>query len=460
MKKIVLRSLTLAAVLAGFMSNSAFADDSAAMQGSAADSSKFTPTMYISISYALIDSTRKTSLDFMSQYLYLGGQFTDGALTAVGQVAFYGNSYGQSSISNSPSSTGQGVGIRQAYVGYDVYKNDSNGTLNVKLGRFIPQGAKAYGSDAQAYWYGMSGYFPEDGVMLGYEGKLANIDLNAQLSVVNGMQLYLYSDSGVASYGHPANANAWTFDMAGPIAAFAGSSNFNRNSGGDFGPGAASSNTSDKAYIASVSGSMDAGRNGKVEAVLTYGLKNNSIANTVVNANTAGTRSSIIANDVQYTEDSVGYDYKDGQLKAGLWYSRASLGDNKTMSDTNGGATSFTEDSSTPKNDYSVVGFGAQGNSALFGMTNVFTQGGMLTYAAGVSGYMHRQSGTGAMSDSNAAKNDVTMLSLAGGFTKGKLSTELNYSHFMASNDVFLNRGENNLTNAADVVYLAAAINL
>jgi len=450
MKKILLRSFTLATVVVGVISNFAFAQDAQAA-ASSAEASKFVPTMNLSTRYVLGDSTRKTGFDFMSQQLRLGGVYTDGAMTAAGEARFYGNTYGQSNDDAPGTSPGQGVAVRQAYIGYDLYSNDSGSTLNAKLGRFIPKGANAYGNDASSYWYGMSGFMPEDGIMLEYTGKQSGIDFNAQFAIANALPIYLYSDSGASS-----NSRVWTFSMSGATSSFNGGSTFGGNGGGDFNSeSSASSNTGDKAYIASVSGSADVGK-GKLEAVVSYGMKNNNVANNV----TATVNTPIIANDVQYTEDSIGYVAKG--YSAGVWYSSAMVGESKTLTaDVNGGARQFAKDASSPKNTYSVVGFGGKGDSTLFGMTNVWMPGGLLTYSAGVSAYMHRQNGgTGALSDSDAAKNDVTMLSLGGGFTKGKFNTELNYSHFMASNDVFLNSGNNNLTNSADIVYLLAGFDL
>jgi len=464
MKKIVLRSLTLAAVVAGFASNSAFAQDAAMPAPAAApaadEAGKFTPSMDVSMRYVLLDSTRKTDFDFLSQDLRLGGKYTQGAFTVAGRARFRGNNYGEYA-GGSQSTGGQSVGVDKAYVAYDVYKNDANGTVNFTLGRFAPNGANAYGDDAVASWYGMSGFFPEDGVMLQYSGKPGGASVTAQFAVVNSMQLYLYKDAGVTGQG----AKVWGFSTGGSSSALKGGSNFNGNGGGDFGSSSnGSSNTSDKAYIASVAANIEAGP-GAVEIALAYGMKNNDVNSpgTAAATNPVTTQSPATANDVQYTEDSIGFNYKD-QLKAGVWYSIAMVGSNKTMNDTNGGSTQFTEDKTAPSDNYSVAGLGIQGDSSLFGMTNVLAKDGLLTYAAGASMYMHRQSGgsgtTAAMSDSDAAKNDVTLLSIGGGYTKGKFSTELNYSHFISENDVFMNQGNNNFTTTADFVYLVTSFSL
>ncbi len=83
--------------------------------------------------------------------------------------------------------------------------------------------------------------------------------------------------------------------------------------------------------------------------------------------------------------------------------------------------------------------------------------------------FQHRQSGGNgaasgsdgaALSDSDAASNDVTMYSIAGGYKKGNFKAELNYAYFTASNDVFLNAGNNHLTNNANFIYLAAEYKL
>lgn len=450
MKKIALRSLTLASIVAGFVSNSAFAEDAAA----APTASKFTPTLRVAMRYVLLDSTRKTNFDFLNQDVRIGAKYSDGALTAAARVRFLGNNYGQHATSNADSTGGQGAGVDTAYIGYDLYKNDDIGTVNFTIGRFFPNGANSYGDDAQTYWFAMSGYFAEDGVALTYSGKPGGVDLTAQLAVVNSMQLYLFKSSTIP--GQP--GNVWGFSTGGSSSSFRGGSTFNYNGGGDFNNAASTSNTSDKAFIGSVLANVEAGP-GTVEVALSYGVKNNSIGNTVTNSATAPAASTIVANDVQYTEDSIGYNYKD-QLKAGVWYSLAMIGVDKNMTDANGGATQFAENNGTAENKYSVAGLGIQGDSSLFGMTDVFTKGGLLTYAAGATAFMHRQSGTGAVSDSDAAKNDVTLVSVGGGYTKGKFSTELNVSHFISENNVFLNQGGNAGTDSADFIYLVAGVSL
>ncbi|MES2614843.1 MAG: hypothetical protein V4591_05460, partial [Bdellovibrionota bacterium] len=342
MKKVILRSLSLATVVVGFTSLSARADDADT------DAGKFTPTMELQARYVLTDSTRKTSLDFLSQRFRMGGKYKQGNFTAVGEAEFEGNKYGEyANQTEQNSDGGQSVGVRKAYVGYDLYKEDGS-TVNLKLGRFVPAGANQYGDDAMTSWFGISGYLPADGVMLSYAGKLGGVALEAQLSIVNNMSLWVYGDkifnnnAGVEL----GDSKTWGFSMNGPSAAFTGGNTFNGNGGGSFNSESANtSNTSDKAYVANVSAGIPAGE-GTVEVDVSYMMKNNAIGGTVTSSltsNVGTTSSTILAQDIQYTEDSIGYNYKD-KLMAGVWGSMLTTGESKFMTDdANGGASQFTK---------------------------------------------------------------------------------------------------------------------
>lgn len=467
MKKLVLRSFAFATVVAGCISTSVFAQDAAAPAANA-DAGKFTPSMSVQARYILSDSTRKTGFDFMSQQLRLGGKYTLGAFSVVGQADFRGNNYGDYANGAGSSVGSQSAGVRQAYIGYDFAKSD-NGAANVKLGRFIPNMVNQYGDDAMTGWFALSGYFPEDGVQLQYTGKIGSIDLTAQLSVVNSMQLWLFNGSAPSP-----DSNVRLFSMTGSGSAFKGGSSFNGNGGGAFGNDSNySSNSSDKAYIAFLGANVDLGNNNTLELAADYGTKMNDVdsaggdatqtpGSCTTNADGTQTCTSVTltpnpatARDVQYMEASAGFNHQD-MIKLGAWYSEALVGRHKTLTDDNGGATSFGNDYGNP-DDFRIAGIGVQGNSKLWGMTDVLAKDGLVTFAAGAQMFMHRW---GGLSDSDAAKNDVTMVSVGAGYTKGGFYTELNASYFTSENDVFANSGHNNYTNNAQQVYLVTGFSL
>jgi len=458
MKKTVLRSLLLATAVASSFSLSALADTHSSEAG------KFTPSLNVEGRYTTFDSTRKTNFDFLSQRFRLGGQYSQGAFVAVGEAEFRGNNYGETAVS-SDLTAGQSVGVRQAYLDYCLFRSDdSSADFHVTAGRFIPHAAKMYGNDALTGWFTLSGFLPEDGLGLTYDGKLGSVDLNAQFAVVNSMQVFLYSPAPTTNTA-ALSTKTWQFNMSGAGAAFAGGTTFNANGAGagqgtmgrSTDPSSASSNTAEKAYIANVGANMDAGA-GKVEVMLAYGMQNNDISSVGTNGTLGTTASSATANDVNYGELSVGYNYQNN-LKAGLWYSLANIGETRTFTESNGGASKFGADNGL-KNQYSVAGIGVDGNSKLWGLTNIVSKDDMLTYGGGVEMFMHRQTGTGSYSDSDAAKNDVTMVTLGGGYAKGPWSAQLNLSYFMAENSVFLNQGNNNYNNTAFLSYISFGLSI
>lgn len=320
MKKFILRSFALATVVAGFVCHSANAQEAAAADS---DALKFTPSMKVAMRYTLLDSTRKSNFDFLSQKLTLGGKISQGAFKAVGEANFRGNNYGEYA-GGSQATGGQSVGVTKAYIAYDFYKNDANGNLGVTLGRFAPDMVTQYGNDAITGWFSLSGFFPEDGLMLTYTGKPGGVDLTAQFAVVNSMQLWLYSGATVGP-------KTWGFEMWGSGSALKGDTSFNGNGGATSDASNSSSNTAEKAYIAFVSANIEAGA-GKVELAADYGMKNNAVQSPGTAAGvsadcttTPGTCTAVVSaasgatsRDVQYYEASAGYNYQDN-LKLGAW---------------------------------------------------------------------------------------------------------------------------------------------
>jgi len=453
MKNVILRSLALAIGVVGFMSSQANAQEAAV---SDSDSGKFTPMLNIEAHYALLDTTRKTAFDFPMQRFRAGAKYHQGNFSALGEVEFLGNSYGEyaNGLPNSSSSLGQTVGIRQAYASYKAMNNENYGSGTFYLGRFIPTGANIYGNDFLNNTYSISGFYPEDGVMFEYSQKYGNLDLTAQLAVVNSMQVLLYSSGATLSQ------NTWLFSSRGGTVNFTGNSTYDGNGGGDFNSTVnadsnAASNSLNKAYIATVSASTEVSQ-GTVEAVGAYGIKNEAIGNTVINSNVSGS-SSITARDLQYIEASVGYNYQKN-LQFGLWYSLAMASAPRPASDmVNAGNTQFGTESGSSDN-YSIAGVGIQGNSKMFGLTNILAKDDMFTFSGGAQTYMRRQTGRNSMSDGDAAKNDVVALTAGAGYKQNKFYTELDAAWLTASNSVFRNNGNNNLTSTMGVVYAVVGV--
>ncbi len=440
MKKFLLRAFTLVAVVGGM--NSTFAEEAASKN---ADTPKFDPILRVRGRAALFDSTRKTNFDFFDQDIRLGARYSQSLFTAVAEAEFTGNSLGTS------PDVGQGVSVRKAYVGLNVFQND-NSKIDVMVGRFIPIGANTYGNEAITGHFSISGFLPEDGGLAQYTGDFKGIRLKAQAAIASALPIWLFNGDAV-----PGTAGLTSsFSMSGSSSYFYG--------GSSFGSG---SNTDTKAYLGNVSVNADVGP-GKLEAVVAYAHQ----ANDVLTASSTATGSACTvsgsaitcattastARNVDYVEASVGYGMDDN-LKYGLWFSKADLGETKTNAEPNGGAKTFGNGNGL-SDQFSIAGIGVQANSKLIGMTNLLQKDDMLTAGAGVQIFMHRQTGTSAISDSNAAKNDVTQLSVGTGYAKGAFSTELNYSRFMASNSVFQNQGQNNYVASADHVYLVVAVSL
>lgn len=465
--KNALRSLALATVLSGFVAQAASAESATISN----DAPKFVPLMEVSGRYVLLDSTRKTKFDFLSQTFRLGARYTQGAFSAVGQAQFLGNVYGQypSSV-DSGVVGGQTVGVRQAYVGYDVSHNEHNGNYNIKLGRFIPNGANMYGNDAATGWFNLSGFFPEDGIMVSYDNHFgASVDFTAQAVVANALPIALYR-SPVPTTLSNIGTNVWEFDMSGSTVSFAGGSNYNGNGGGLYSnftsPSNANSNNADKAYIVNSAANIGLKSGATLEVAAAVAMQNKDIysAGSAIALSSTGLTvgAPATARDVKYAEASVGYN--NDKMKAGGWLSVANLGQQMTMNDVNAGASQFVNGTG-PTDNYVVAGLGAQADSRMMGRTGFVTKKDVLTAGVSTEVFAHRQSGSNAVSDSTASQNDVYMLSAGVGYktlneTTANWYAEIDPSYMMATNNVFLNQGNNAYSNNAFLFHVVAGMSL
>lgn len=415
MKKVTLRSLALTLAAFGLADGVALA---------AAEKDHMPPKvdmgMMIRGRYSLWDSTRKTNFDFFSQTARLNARYTDGMFSGFLEGEFFGNATG-----THPASS-DSIGVRQAWMNLNFVDSDDH-TVGVTFGRFMPTSADTYGNDALTSQWSTSGFQSPDGLMVHYKGHFGFGSLNAQLAMTNGLPLYVY-DSGTIT-----GTTNWLFDLTGSTLTLAAGETFGMKS-----------RSESKAYIANVSSDIELNNSSSLEVVVAYGMQKDSPLATV------GTTD--FARDVGYLEASVGYNYEKN-FKAGVWYTMANLGETKSSSAPSG-APSYDTTVSTRKDTYTQIGLGAQGNSKLWGVSDLLQNDDMLVYGAGVQMFQHRQTGAGALSDSDAGKNDVTMFTLGGGYAKGLASVELNYAYFTAENKVFFKTDRTDYDTSAHALYL------
>lgn len=200
---------------------------------------------------------------------------------------------------------------------------------------------------------------------------------------------------------------------------------------------------------------------GTVEARAFYSSQTNAVTKT---NSTAAAITSYNSRDTSNLEASVGYNYKAGELKGGLWYQAVTLGRTQVSSgsiatnDITYGNSTTTDDSYT----MSVFGLGVVGNSKLFGLTNLLSDGDMLIYGLGYqmnSGQLYSGGGgsTGVTSFSNSSVNN-TAYAVSVGYQQGQFALDLNYVGLNSDKEIYA--GSDGVINKKDasLLYLVGTI--
>lgn len=424
MKKVTLRSLALTLAAFGMADGVALA--------APAEKEHMVPKvdmgMMIRGRYSLFDSTRKTNFDFFSQTARLNARYTDGMFSGFLEGEFFGNGNG-----THPAAS-DSIGVRQAWMNMNFMSNEDH-TVGVTFGRFMPTSADTYGNDALTGQWSTSGFQSTDGLMVHYRGAFSFGSLAAQVAMTNGLPIYLFTGKNISG------TNDWNFDLTGSSLTFGPSETFGMKS-----------HSQSKAYVANVAGDIDLSSSTSIEFVVAYGMQKDSpvALNDIVSTPPVAADT---ARDLNYLEASVGYNYEKN-FKAGVWYTMANLGETKGTTTLGSASPSYDMTVSSTKDTVTQIGLGMQGNSRLWGMTDLMQNDDMLVYGAGAQMFQRRQSGGGATPDSDAEKSDVTMFTVGGGYAKGLASVELNYAYFTAQNNVFFKQDRTGYDSSAHALYL------
>lgn len=449
MKKVMFKTLPVVCVALG-ASLAASAQESA-KKAATESKAALTPFASVETRYSLMETMNKGQRYFFDQIARVGVELSYGKVVGKFEAGYLGNS---KNTQNGPTSSateaatagnvvGQGVAVRQAYLGYN-FMDSKNATFGVDIGRFYPHAATSYGNDALTdYWSAVEAINAVDGLAVNYKGSFDRFNVMAQVVMANSLPLYTFGVTGSSSTTY-----SWT--------GTGGSSSSNNGTGdSSFGGG---STSKDHSYVAHVGGSYELNKDMGVEAAFTYGMKKKASTGILAGANKT-------ARDEAHMEASVGYNFKS--LKAGAWFAQSTLKAVKV--DTASDLSYSTDATGSVQTKYTVFGVGAQGDSSLFGKSSIFTKGDAFTFGGGYQRHAVKGDETTAVSGANVATvstgagskdNDVSMYTLGAGYQAGPFATSLNFAMFNAKNKVFAKKGVSSDSKKATTVYLAATLRI
>lgn len=392
----------------------------------------------------LLDSANRNPLNGESAYARLGVKVKEGI--AVGQLEIDPVS---APIEGRPRGL---VGIRHANLGLDL----ATGT-KVLFGRYRIGGAEGFGADKT---YVPDNFSSMDGLSLSQRLEFGEgVKLTAGLALSNGM-LNMGQTEGV--YGTD------------------GGGRFNRRGAdGSLSPiltGASNRVFGEKSFKIdrAVTASLKAEVRG-VTFVAYHGFETDQLvrAETAekkevvfekdkpVEKVTAGTPKGVA--DATHTELSLGYGAIEG-LSFGGWYNLMTQGKVRKVTGEEGGKLK-TEADGTVSFERAVYGLGVNGDSTLFGVSNLLQTGDKLIYSASyartewkASGSGAGQAEAGAQSLKDAAKDAAThQFVVAGGYKVGGVTLELNLAQEVAEGKIFADdKGTPGKEDTQTNVYLAS----
>ncbi len=430
MKKTLASVFSLGCLVASMASASAFADDSAAAKASGlvTDNAIVSLTAQVESRYSLIDSAYANQFHFFNQVARMGVNINYGRVNAkiLGQFNSL-NANGEMSSSRAPGQYGA-FGVREAWMSYSIMKKVGKYELNTQFGRFVPNGATAYGSDAvKSYWAGVGNFESTDGLVFNMSGTEGVVNYAVQVGAASALPVWAFGPIGSYDTFNTSTVTLATTDV-----------NF----------GGAPTNK-EMAFIANGQASLDLGHELKPEVALAYGSRAKTFIDSVDEVG-------LIRGDESYLEASAGLRYKSFAL--GGWYSQLAFTNNKQFT----GETSYNADNiaaATPV-DYGEVrdvayGIGVQGDSTLFGMEDFFSKGDSLIFGLGLQ-WMSQPSPVNA----NESGNSSMMSSVTAGYQNGVFQASLNYAYFKSDRSVFTSSDQANNNDVGQRAYVMTSIAL
>lgn len=411
MKKILASAFSLGCLVASMSAQAEEATAPAVL----ADNPVVSTTLKLETRFSLYDTTSEVKQAFFEKKVYLGANVSVGNATGKILLDFRGNN---ENSENSPAATGQ-AGVREAWINYSLAKKLTSYEVSVQLGRFMPNGAQAYGNDpVQNYWAGTYNIDFVDGLALNYTGTFGALNIAAQAGVASALPVWVFLSNDTMT--------ATTSTIGSDDSSLQGKTN-----------------NKELAMFGNVQATFTVNDSIGVEGAFAYGQRNKS---------RIGTAASIAEQaDLTYFETSAAVRYKS-VLAVGGWYSEAKLANATTWDPSTDPAVYNSNPDVTTA--YKVWGVGVQGDTSIFGIEDLVAKGDAFTY--GIS--FQTMGKEGASTDNS--DNDSTLASLGFGYMNSIFSTSLNYTYFSAKNDVFMQDDVAMKSNNAQRVYLVTTLAL
>ena len=436
--KRLLKTTSLFSLIA--ISGSAFAQ-------SPMDPANFTPRLKIVGRYSLWDNYRANQNDLIASTARMGVlyRYKNVFSTLEFQAGSASDAYTSTSVASSSSTTNTSTSngnqelfvVRRAFVGLDLYVSDP-ATVSFILGRDRFASSFIYAPDAlnnvlSTNHDNVSSVSNSDGVGLRYKGKFDFGTIAFGLGSYNNIAMATQSTGS----GWFANSTL-----------AAGDNTFNTTP-----------KSGSRAIQSYLTGDFPVG-DGVVEAKLGFATQNSVITST----KTANSVTTYTSKDVVEVEGSLGYSYKDGAFRPGIWYQSLVLGRSYTSpipSPVNNNLAytgSPTDDGQTIK----TMGVGFLGTSKLWGMTDLLSTGDALTYAFGyqnATGQLVAGGGgtTGVTSFSNQTLTD-DIYNVGIGYMQEKLTLEFNYAMISANRQMYTGSDGIQNQSQASIFYLAGTL--
>ncbi|WP_186645863.1 hypothetical protein [Fluviispira vulneris] len=407
------------------------------------DMSNFSFRLKLQTRFDLTDSYRTNQGDIFGTTARTGLNYN--YKNVFGIIEFQGGSATDATTSSSSSTTnGQQelFVVRRAHVGLDIF-NTEMGKISFVIGRDHNTASIVYAPDAFANLIAtnidnMSASNSQDGIALRYAGKFGFGDVKAQIGYYNNFPVTILSGGGT---GATSQTNPFGTSSKG-----VGDATYNSQS-----------KSGSRAFAGQIGVNANAG-DGVVEARAFYSMQANAVTKT------SATVSSNEAADLSNVEASLGYNYKGGMLKGGLWAQSFSVGRTQTANGTiTSNSITYVDGATDDSFTATVVGLGVTGTSDLFGLNNLITSGDKLTYGLGyqmVQGHNFTNSGASSVGVT-AFTNQVSALNfynIAAGYAQGAYSLELNYVGVNSDRPIYADKDGSLNKDSAYLIYLVATI--
>ncbi|APJ03209.1 hypothetical protein [Silvanigrella aquatica] len=388
------------------------------------DVSNFSPRLKLQSRYSLTDSYRANELDLITATARFGMNYR--YKNVFGTLEVQAGSASEPDTSSTPATTSSNgpqnlMQVRKASIGLDIIKSDP-ATVSLIMGRDRLVGSVYYAPDALTQILAtnldnVSSSTSSDGLGLKYAGKLDFGKLGAQVGMYNNLAVATQT-TGAGWFGNSSIV--------------AGDNSF-----------AAAPKTQSRAIQAVASADIKVDE-GNVEVRVAYGSQPNAVK-SVTSAKL------YTVTDVTNTEASLGYNYQEGAIRAGLWYQGVTTSKDSTGTLGNSSTVSYTASTTDNSQTITTIGVGLTGNTKLFSMTGFLADGDVLTYALGY------QNATGQYISSTRTLT-TDMYNFGFGYMQGNFSIELNYAATSANYSAYTNNDGVSNQDTASLVYLVGTL--